>query len=94
MPKKKKNPGVNLSGKTINSETVTAAGAGLVTSPVDLAMSQTLHVVNKEELFSSLSEMFSDLDPTVVYMVLSECDFGGKSNSVYFVEHLCFTGKC
>ncbi|NXP77547.1 N4BP2 protein, partial [Ramphastos sulfuratus] len=36
---------------------------------------QAAYSVNKEELFNSMSEMFSDLDPSVVYMVLSECDF-------------------
>lgn len=41
-------------------------------------VAQAMHYVNKEELFNSMSEMFSDLDPSVVYMVLSECDFKGK----------------
>ncbi|KYO45908.1 NEDD4-binding protein 2 isoform B [Alligator mississippiensis] len=40
-----------------------------------MTMSQEMYSVNKEELFNSMSEMFSDLEPTVVYMVLSECDF-------------------
>ncbi|XP_078402666.1 NEDD4-binding protein 2 [Cetorhinus maximus] len=31
--------------------------------------------VNKEELLDRMTEMFSHLDPTVVYVVLSECDF-------------------
>ncbi|NWX20611.1 N4BP2 protein, partial [Aegotheles bennettii] len=40
------------------------------------SVSQAVHSsVNKEELFISMSEMFSDLDPSVIYMVLSECDF-------------------
>lgn len=80
MPKKKKNLGVSPSRKSIYSETI---ATGLAPSPVDLSMSQAPHEVNKEELFSSLSEMFSDLDPAVVYMVLSECDFRGKSRSVF-----------
>ncbi|KAK9399197.1 NEDD4-binding protein 2 [Crotalus adamanteus] len=45
-------------------------------SAPDASSSPTsLHGINKEELISGLSEMFSDLDPTVIYMVLSECDF-------------------
>uniref|UniRef100_UPI00398EF7F9 NEDD4-binding protein 2 isoform X3 n=1 Tax=Pristiophorus japonicus TaxID=55135 RepID=UPI00398EF7F9 len=31
--------------------------------------------VNKEELLDRMTEMFSHLDPSVVYVVLSECDF-------------------
>lgn len=34
--------------------------------------------VDQEELFTSISEMFSDLDPDVVYLMLSECDFKGE----------------
>ncbi|XP_066487945.1 NEDD4-binding protein 2 isoform X2 [Tiliqua scincoides] len=86
MPKKKKNLGVSPSRKTINSESIAAAAAGVLPSPVDLAMSQPSHGVSKEELFSSLSEMFSDLDPTVVYMVLSECDFRVEDTMDYLLE--------
>ncbi|XP_021250045.1 NEDD4-binding protein 2 isoform X2 [Numida meleagris] len=52
-------------------------GAAAVVSLGDpsLSVSQAAYTVNKEELFNSMSEMFSDLDPSVVYMVLSECDF-------------------
>ncbi|XP_060102265.1 NEDD4-binding protein 2 [Heteronotia binoei] len=84
MPKKKKSIGVSPSRKSINSETT--AATGLAPSPVDLSMSQAPHGVNKEELFSSLSEMFSDLDPTVVYMVLSECDFRVENAMDYLLE--------
>lgn len=63
-----------------------AAAAGVIPSPVDLAMSQPSSEVNKEELFSSLSEMFSDLDPTVIYMVLSECDFKVEASMDYLLE--------
>ncbi|NXP55642.1 N4BP2 protein, partial [Heliornis fulica] len=42
--------------------------------------------VNKEELFNSMSEMFSDLDPSVVYMVLSECDFKVENAMDYLLE--------
>ncbi|KAL7981685.1 hypothetical protein Chor_010880 [Crotalus horridus] len=67
MPKKKKNFGVSPSRKNTNPETMSAPDTS--SSPA------SLHGINKEELISGLSEMFSDLDPTVIYMVLSECDF-------------------
>uniref|UniRef100_A0A8C6YBF2 Uncharacterized protein n=1 Tax=Naja naja TaxID=35670 RepID=A0A8C6YBF2_NAJNA len=70
MPKKKKNLGASPSRKNTNPETVSATDA--LSSPA------SLHGINKEKLISGLSEMFSDLDPTVIYMVLSECDFRGK----------------
>ncbi|NXN95123.1 N4BP2 protein, partial [Rhinopomastus cyanomelas] len=54
-------------------------------SPSQVA-SQAAHSVNKEELFSSTSEMFSDLDPGVVYMVLSECDFKVENAMDYLLE--------
>ncbi|NXJ81204.1 N4BP2 protein, partial [Trogon melanurus] len=49
-------------------------------------LSQAVHSVNKEELFNSMSEMFSDLDPSVVYMVLSECDFKVENTMDYLLE--------
>ncbi|XP_061439089.1 NEDD4-binding protein 2 isoform X2 [Rhineura floridana] len=86
MPKKKKNLGVSPSRKSINSETTAAMAADLVPSSVDLTMLQAPHGTDKEELFSSLSEMFSDLDPTVIYMVLSECDFRVEDTMDYLLE--------
>ncbi|XP_033017124.1 NEDD4-binding protein 2 isoform X2 [Lacerta agilis] len=86
MPKKKKNLGVSPSRKSINSEATPAASADLVPPPVDLTMLQTPHGIDKEELFSNLSEMFSDLDPTVIYMVLSECDFRVEDTMDYLLE--------
>ncbi|XP_077157847.1 NEDD4-binding protein 2 isoform X2 [Paroedura picta] len=83
MPKKKKSLGVSPSRKSMNSETI---ATGLVPAQVDLPMSQAPPGVNQEELFSSLSEMFSDLDPTVVYMVLSECDFRVEDAMDYLLE--------
>ncbi|NXA30932.1 N4BP2 protein, partial [Eudromia elegans] len=47
---------------------------------------QAMYSVNKEELFNSMSEMFSDLDHSVVYMVLSECDFKVESAMDYLLE--------
>ncbi|KAJ6655385.1 hypothetical protein lerEdw1_005443 [Lerista edwardsae] len=86
MPKKKRNLGMSPSRKNRNSETIPAAAEGVVPSPADFAMSQTSHGISKEELFSSFSEMFSDLDPTVVYMVLSECDFRVEDTMDYLLE--------
>ncbi|NXI32026.1 N4BP2 protein, partial [Sterrhoptilus dennistouni] len=49
-------------------------------------VAQAMHFVNKEELFNSMSEMFSDLDPSVVYMVLSECDFKVENAMDHLLE--------
>ncbi|KAF4790411.1 hypothetical protein TURU_140972 [Turdus rufiventris] len=49
-------------------------------------VAQAMHYVNKEELFNSMSEMFSDLDPSVVYMVLSECDFKVENAMDHLLE--------
>ncbi|XP_015687441.1 NEDD4-binding protein 2 [Protobothrops mucrosquamatus] len=78
MPKKKKNLGVSPSRKNANPETMSAPDAS--SSPA------SLHGINKEELVSGLSEMFSDLDPTVIYMVLSECDFRVEDTMDYLLE--------
>lgn len=75
MPRKRKTGG-SPSQKNGNSDR-TAAVAVSQGDPGHL-VAQAVHYVNKEELFNSMSEMFSDLDPSVVYMVLSECDFKGK----------------
>lgn len=82
MPKKRKNPGVSPSRKIVNFDRTVNTVEGLEPSSRDMTMSQEMYSVNKEELFNSMSEMFSDLEPTVVYMVLSECDFKGKLNAV------------
>lgn len=79
MPRKKKTLGVSPSRKSIDVETVAATSTSLMPSSVEHVMLQTPDAIDKKELINSLSEMFSDLDPTVVYMVLSECDFRGKS---------------
>ncbi|XP_053108004.1 NEDD4-binding protein 2 isoform X2 [Hemicordylus capensis] len=86
MPKKKKNLGVSPSQKIINSEATATTAVDLGPYPVDLAMSQPQCGVNKEELISSLSEMFSDLDPTVINMVLSEYDFRVEDSMDYLLE--------
>lgn len=65
----------------------TGAAAVVPQGDPSLSMSQPAYSVSKEELFNSMSEMFSDLDPSVVYMVLSECDFKGKYLSSNFVQY-------
>ncbi|XP_067892615.1 NEDD4-binding protein 2 isoform X2 [Heterodontus francisci] len=57
--------------------------------------------MNKEELLDRMTEMFSHLDPSVVYVVLSECDFKADdamdsllvlSDAAEGVASSCFTG--
>ncbi|KAM9143048.1 NEDD4-binding protein 2 isoform 2-T6 [Pangshura tecta] len=75
MPKKRKNLGVSPSRKVVDSERMAASGEGLVPPSGDVSVSGAIYSVNKEELLNNMSEMFSDLDPSVVYVVLSEYDF-------------------
>ncbi|XP_042663696.1 NEDD4-binding protein 2 isoform X2 [Tyto alba] len=87
MPRKRKTGG-SPSRKNGNSDrTAVAVSQG---DPSYL-VSQAVHSVNKEDLFNSMSEMFSDLDPSVVYMVLSECDF--KENAMDYLLELSTHAK-
>ncbi|NXO83772.1 N4BP2 protein, partial [Sitta europaea] len=82
MPRKRKTGG-SPSQKNVNSDrTAVALSQG---DPSHL-VAQAMHYVNKEELFNSMSEMFSDLDPSVVYMVLSECDFKVENAMDHLLE--------
>ncbi|NXY32243.1 N4BP2 protein, partial [Pomatorhinus ruficollis] len=82
MPRKRKTGG-GPSQKNGNSDrTAVAVSQG---DPSHL-VAQAMHYVNKEELFNSMSEMFSDLDPSVVYMVLSECDFKVENAMDHLLE--------
>ncbi|NWV50930.1 N4BP2 protein, partial [Daphoenositta chrysoptera] len=82
MPRKRKTGG-SPSQKNGNSDrTAVAVSQG---DPSHL-VAQAVHYVNKEELFNSMSEMFSDLDPSVVYMVLSECDFKVENAMDHLLE--------
>ncbi|NXI77742.1 N4BP2 protein, partial [Rhipidura dahli] len=83
MPRKRKTGG-SPSQKNGNSDR-TAAVAVSQGDPSHL-LAQATHYVNKEELFNSMSEMFSDLDPSVVYMVLSECDFKVENAMDHLLE--------
>ncbi|KAI6069590.1 NEDD4-binding protein 2 isoform X2 [Aix galericulata] len=61
-------------------------GTAVFQGDPSFSVSQAAYSVNKEELFNSMSEMFSDLDPSVVYMVLSECDFKVENAMDYLLE--------
>ncbi|XP_043829231.1 NEDD4-binding protein 2 isoform X2 [Dromiciops gliroides] len=73
MPRKRKNLGGSPARKSLNTEDV----ASNITHREELTTLPTppQPTVDKEKLLNSLSEMFSDLDPDVVYLMLSECDF-------------------
>ncbi|XP_030917217.1 NEDD4-binding protein 2 isoform X2 [Geospiza fortis] len=71
MPRKRKTGGSPSQRNGNSDRTAVAVSQG---DPSHL-VAQAMRCVNKEELFNNMSEMFSDLDPSVVYMVLSECDF-------------------
>ncbi|XP_040442999.1 NEDD4-binding protein 2 isoform X2 [Falco naumanni] len=87
MPRKRKTGG--SPSRKIGSSDRTAVAVSQGDS--SHSVSQAVHSVNKEELFNSMSEMFSDLDPSVVYMVLSECDF--KENAMDYLLELSTHAK-
>ncbi|XP_074085694.1 NEDD4-binding protein 2 isoform X2 [Macrotis lagotis] len=74
MPRKRKNLGGSPARKSLNTVEDVASNIAhreeLSSLPTPPQPS-----VDKEKLLNSLSEMFSDLDPDVVYLMLSECDF-------------------
>ncbi|NXB19654.1 N4BP2 protein, partial [Rhagologus leucostigma] len=82
MPRKRKTGG-SPSQKNGNSDRTAVAVSQRDPSHL---VAQAVHYVNKEELFNSMSEMFSDLDPSVVYMVLSECDFKVENAMDHLLE--------
>ncbi|NXJ91796.1 N4BP2 protein, partial [Corythaixoides concolor] len=82
MPRRRKTGG-SPSPKNGNSDRIAAA---VYQGDPSHSVSPAVHGVNKEELFNSMSEMFSDLDPSVVYMVLSECDFKVENAMDYLLE--------
>ncbi|XP_066041736.1 NEDD4-binding protein 2 [Chamaea fasciata] len=82
MPRKRKTGGSPSQKNGNYDRTAVAVSQG---DPSHL-VAQAMHYVNKEELFNSMSEMFSDLDPSVVYMVLSECDFKVENAMDHLLE--------
>ncbi|XP_035752619.1 NEDD4-binding protein 2 isoform X2 [Egretta garzetta] len=87
MPRRRKTGG-SPSRKNGNSDRPAVA---VSQGDPSCSVSPAVHSVNKEELFNSMSEMFSDLDPSVVYMVLSECDF--KENAMDYLLELSTHAK-
>uniref|UniRef100_A0A8B9EYC1 NEDD4 binding protein 2 n=1 Tax=Amazona collaria TaxID=241587 RepID=A0A8B9EYC1_9PSIT len=81
MPRKRKTGG-SPSLKNGNYDRTVAVSQG----DPSFSLSQAVHSVNKEKLLNSMSEIFSDLDPTVVYMVLSECDFKVENAMDYLLD--------
>ncbi|XP_034860988.1 NEDD4-binding protein 2 isoform X1 [Mirounga leonina] len=75
MPRRKKNLGGNPFWKTASSKEVVVSSVASHEEPTTTLPSMCETKVDQEELFTSISEMFSDLDPDVVYLMLSECDF-------------------
>uniref|UniRef100_A0A2K5YWV2 NEDD4 binding protein 2 n=1 Tax=Mandrillus leucophaeus TaxID=9568 RepID=A0A2K5YWV2_MANLE len=75
MPRKRKNLGGNPFRKTANPKEVIVSSVASREEPTTTLPSMGETKVDQEELFTSISEMFSDLDPDVVYLMLSECDF-------------------
>ncbi|NXA80892.1 N4BP2 protein, partial [Thryothorus ludovicianus] len=82
MPRKRKTGGSPFQKNGNSDRTAVAVSQG---DPSHL-VAQAMHYVNKEELFNSMSEMFSDLDPSVIYMVLSECDFKVENAMDHLLE--------
>ncbi|PKU45502.1 nedd4-binding protein 2 [Limosa lapponica baueri] len=82
MPRRRKTGG-SPSRKNGNSD---RTAFGVFQGDPGHSVSLAVHSVNKEELFNSMSEMFSDLDPSVIYMVLSECDFKVENAMDYLLE--------
>lgn len=82
MPRKRKTGG-SPSQKNGNSDRPAIA---VSQGDPSHSVAQAVHYVNKEELFNSMSEMFSDLDPSVIYMVLSECDFKVENAMDHLLE--------
>ncbi|KAI5188331.1 Nedd4-Binding Protein 2 [Manis pentadactyla] len=75
MPRRRKNLGGNPFQKTANSKEVVVSSVASHEEPPTTLLSMCETKVDQEELFTSMSEMFSALDPDVVYLMLSECDF-------------------
>ncbi|XP_021065975.1 NEDD4-binding protein 2 [Mus pahari] len=75
MPRKKKTLGGNPLRKTANSKKTVVSRAASHEEASTALPSVCETKVDQEELFTSISEVFSALDPDVVYLMLSECDF-------------------
>ena len=87
MPRKKKNaqsparvPGLS------NDDTPSSSQSTRGLRGYENAMASNLSMMSrsqKEEIVKNMKEMFSHLDPEIIYIVLSECGFkGGQHSSV------------
>lgn len=96
MPKKKKSSAASTARPSgcapppgTSTSEMAPADRGPVPSRASASASSSLAAaagavgpgMNKEELLDRLMEMFSHLDPSVVYVMLSECDFKGNGGA-------------
>ncbi|XP_062864810.1 NEDD4-binding protein 2 [Trichomycterus rosablanca] len=75
MPKKKKNgPGA---GGSVPPVYYSNPGSNRAASGPELTVTRAadMSALNRDEVVRNMQEMFSDLDPVVIYIVLSEADF-------------------
>ncbi|XP_045140093.1 NEDD4-binding protein 2 [Echinops telfairi] len=86
MPRRRKNLGGSPFRRSLNTKEVDAAR---VTPPPSICETE----VDQNDLFTNISEMFSDLDPDVVYLMLSECDFKVDSAMDCLLELSCTDTK-
>lgn len=92
MPKKKKTGPGAVAGQS--GEHVSAHyyynpgpnGSASVTRDLSGSTMSDLSLQNKDEIVKSMHDMFSDLDPDVIFIVLSEADFKGRSGHVCGVK--------
>lgn len=95
MPKKKKNglspsrgpmqaaeygSGSEIRAHGANGSFVTRADSVYNNFGSTQSRSGHLESQRRDEIIQSMQEMFSHLDPEVIYMVLSEADFKGKDH--------------
>jgi hypothetical protein len=92
MPRKRKNLGGNPFRKSADSKEVVVSSVASREDPTTTLPAMCETKIDQEELFTSISEMFSDLDPDVVYLMLSECDFKGEKkfslNPLHLIRRL------
>ncbi|XP_006873286.1 PREDICTED: NEDD4-binding protein 2 [Chrysochloris asiatica] len=75
MPRRRKHLGGSPFRKTANSQEVVVSSVPSHEEPTTALPSMCEIQLDQEELFINISEIFPDLDPDVVYLMLSECDF-------------------
>lgn len=82
MPKKKKNGQSAAGGQSGEyfSAHCNPRPSGAAAVPRDLSgpAMTNLSLQNKDEIVRNMHDMFSYLDPDVIYIVLSEADFKGR----------------